>query len=100
MQPAAAVRGPLSAGSGRQLHDIALPISDVPRAIRNEDLGALLERLGPDLNKRVLVFDAEQLVGILSPADVARQVTTRQTPGRIPALIHRISPPHSGRLGS
>jgi hypothetical protein len=38
-----------------------------------------MERLGAAFDQRVLVFDQGQLVGIVSPADVARILTVRQT---------------------
>jgi Zn-dependent protease/CBS domain-containing protein len=67
-----------SGGGERRLREIAHPVAEVPRARPDEDLEALLDRIGPDLDKRVLVFDGDQLVGILSPADVARKVAERQ----------------------
>ena len=50
-----------------------MPVSN-PR----EDLAALIQRIGAGLEQRVLVFDNGQLVGIVSPADVARVLTVRQ----------------------
>jgi len=76
------VRTVSTGGGDRRLHDIAHPISEIPRARPDEDLGALLDRIGAELDKRVLVFDGDQLVGILSPADVARQIAARQAAAR------------------
>jgi predicted transcriptional regulator len=50
----------------------------VPTTTPREDLAALIQRIGGALEQRVLVFDGGQLVGILSPADVARVLTLRQ----------------------
>jgi CBS domain-containing protein len=68
--------------SEHRLSSVALPISDVPTTRPDEDLSALIERIGTALEKRVLVFDKDDLVGILSPVDIARLLTARQTLGR------------------
>jgi hypothetical protein len=39
----------------------------------------LIERIGARLDQRVLVFDHDQVVGIVSPADVARFIGVRQS---------------------
>ncbi|MBO0687083.1 MAG: CBS domain-containing protein, partial [Candidatus Dormibacteraeota bacterium] len=63
---------------------------EMPTAAPYEHLEKVLERLGPDLRHRVLVFDAGQLIGILSPSDVARLVgTLRTTADRRPDLTAR-----------
>jgi CBS domain-containing protein len=66
-------------GGARGLSEVAQPISGVPRAAPGDDLEELLERLGPAIQRRVLVFDGGQLVGIRSPSDVARLVSLRRT---------------------
>jgi Zn-dependent protease len=63
----------------KRLGDYGRPISQVPTARPAEDLVALIERLGAALDQRVLVFDEGQLVGIVSPVDVTRILTIRQT---------------------
>jgi CBS domain-containing protein len=63
----------------KRLSDCGRPISQVPTTRPSEELAALMERLGGAVDQRVLVFDQGQLVGILSPADVARILTVRQT---------------------
>jgi Zn-dependent protease/predicted transcriptional regulator len=68
----------------KRLSDCARAISDVPTARPSDDLGALVERLGSALEQRVLVFDQEQLVGIIAPVDLARILTVRQTLGTRP----------------
>ncbi len=67
--------------SDRDTHLIqwARPIAEVPTSAPREDLAAMIERVGGALDQRVLVFDAGQLVGIVSPADIARVLTVRQT---------------------
>jgi Zn-dependent protease len=71
-------------GAGRRLRDYGHPISEIPTARPQDDLEQLLERIGPRLERRVLVFDGDQLVGIVSPADVARLVALRQATARRP----------------
>jgi CBS domain-containing protein len=63
----------------KRLSDCGRPISQVPTTRPGEALAALMERLGAAFDQRVLVFDQGQLVGIVSPADVARILTVRQT---------------------
>jgi Zn-dependent protease/predicted transcriptional regulator len=62
----------------RRLRDLATSIDALPRTTPDEGLSALLERLGPAIEQRVLVFEGEDLVGILSPADVTRILTLRR----------------------
>ena len=75
------VRIPGSVRASRRLVDCARPISQVPVSRPDEDLVALIERVGTAMDLRVLVFDKGSLVGIVSPADVARVLTVRQTLG-------------------
>ena len=72
---------PASARAGERLKDRARPIAEIPTTRPGEDLGALIERIGTALDQRVLVFDGGQLVGIVSPVDVARVLTVRQSLG-------------------
>ena len=66
----------------RKLASVARPISQVPTTRPDEQLAALIERIGAALENRVLVFDGDHLVGILSPVDIARLLTARQVAGR------------------
>jgi CBS-domain-containing membrane protein len=75
------VRMPAQARAQERLRDRARPIAEVPTTRPDEDLAALLQRIGPGLEQRVLVFDKGQLVGIVSPVDVARVLAVRQTLG-------------------
>jgi Zn-dependent protease/CBS domain-containing protein len=68
--------------SEHRLSSVARPISEVPTTRPDEDLSALIERIGTAIENRVLVFDKDDLVGILSPVDIARLLTVRQTLGR------------------
>lgn len=62
-----------------RLLDCAVPIAEMPRATGEDDLEGVLERIGPaGLERRVLVFDAGRLAGIVSPTDIARLVKLRQ----------------------
>jgi Zn-dependent protease/CBS domain-containing protein len=72
------VRLPAGERASKHLIDVARPIADVPVTTPREDLSALLQRIGAAIDQRVLVFDNGALVGILSPADVARIMTVRQ----------------------
>jgi Zn-dependent protease/CBS domain-containing protein len=75
------VRMPAGARVETRLRDRARPIAEVPTARPDDDLAALIQRVGASLDQRVLVFDGERLVGIVSPVDVARVVAVRQTIG-------------------
>jgi CBS domain-containing protein len=75
------VRMPGGARAETRLRDRARPIAEVPVARPDEDLAALIQRVGASLDQRVLVFDGDRLVGIVSPVDVARVVAIRQTIG-------------------
>jgi Zn-dependent protease/predicted transcriptional regulator len=75
------VRMPASERAARHLSDVARPIAEVPVTTPREDLSALIQRIGGALEQRVLVFENGQLVGILSPADVARVLAARQALG-------------------
>jgi Zn-dependent protease len=55
-----------------RLIDIAHPLSDVVASRPEEPLADLVTRLGSGPGRRALVFDGGRLVGIVSPADVAR----------------------------
>jgi len=68
----------------KRLSDCGRPIPQIPNARPDEDLAALIERLGAAIDQRVLVFDQGQLVGIVSPVDVTRILTVRQTLNRGP----------------
>ena len=65
-----------------RLSDCAVPVGEMPTAAGEDDLEAVLERIGPaGLERRVLVFDAGRLAGIVSPGDIARVVSLRQAAG-------------------
>ena len=73
------VRLPAPDRATKHLIDVARPIADVPVTNPREDLSALIQRIGAGLEQRVLVFDRGELVGIVSPADVARVLALRQS---------------------
>jgi CBS domain-containing protein len=54
--------------------DIAIPLEQVPTAASGDPLVDLLPRLGISSDGRALVFDGDQLVGIVSPSDIARRM--------------------------
>ncbi len=62
-----------------RLREVAIPITEMPRAGPDEDLNEVVDRVGADLQKRVLVYDGNRLVGIISPADLARLVQQRRS---------------------
>jgi Zn-dependent protease/predicted transcriptional regulator len=73
------VRIPSAQRGSTHLIQAARPISEVPTTTPREDLAALIQRIGSAIDQRVLVFDQGHLVGIVSPADVARVLTIRQS---------------------
>ncbi len=52
--------------------DIACPIDQVPSALPDEPLLDLVQRMAGSTDRRALVFDAGQLVGIVTPTDLSR----------------------------
>ena len=72
------VRIPHHERGDKHLIDAARPIAAVPKTTPTEELAALIERIGSAFDQRVLVFDKGELVGILSPVDVARVLTARK----------------------
>lgn len=67
------------------LIDFAHPIASVPLTSPDEELAALIQRLGGAIDQRVLVFEKGDLVGIISPADIARLLTVRQRLAGVPS---------------
>jgi CBS-domain-containing membrane protein len=83
------VRMPAGARAETRLRDRARPIAEVPTARPDEDLATFIQRVGASIDQRVLVFDGDGLVGIVSPVDVARVLAVRQTLGGTPAPAAR-----------
>lgn len=55
--------------------EVAQPLQDVPSGAPQEPLTALLERMAPaGPRSRALVFEGDQVVGIVTPTDVARLI--------------------------
>lgn len=73
----------------RHLSEVSHPIAEVPIAQAGEDLGAALERIGPALQHRILVYEGDRLAGIVSPSDIVRLVTLREAAGRPAAQTPR-----------
>jgi Zn-dependent protease len=57
--------------------DIAIAIPDVAIAAPRDSLVSVLDRLTPDAGGRALVLDHGELVGILTPTDIARAAELR-----------------------
>ena len=74
---------PAGQRGNRRAIDIAIPAANVPVARRDEQLTDLLKRMGTRSDGRAMVFDSDQLVGIVSPSDIARLLQTG--PGKIAA---------------
>ena len=62
---------------GQRLIDVATDPAELPTAAPGDDLGQVLEKVGAGLERRVLIYDGSELVGILSPVDVARLLALR-----------------------
>ena len=65
-------RLPVQQRRNRRAIDIAIPAAAVPIARRDERLTDLLRRMGNVSDGRAMVYDADHLVGIVSPSDIAR----------------------------
>jgi Zn-dependent protease len=65
-------RLPVQQRGNRRAIDIAIPAARVPIARADERLTDLLKRMGNASDGRAMVYDADRLVGIVSPSDVAR----------------------------
>ncbi|HEX5616052.1 MAG TPA: site-2 protease family protein [Acidimicrobiia bacterium] len=63
---------PFEARSATPVRDCAWPLAEVTTATPDEMLLGVLRRATDDGGRRVLVFDDERLVGIISPSDIAR----------------------------
>src|SRR5438046_663364 len=83
------VRLPAQDRAVRHLIDVARPIAEVPTTNPREDLSTLIHRVGLSLEQRVLVLHNGSLVGIVSPAHVARVMTLRPGPPKpsLPACL-------------
>lgn len=57
-----------------QVRAVAVPIAEIPTAQPGEDLTAVAARLAQGPARRALVFDGEDLVGMLGPADLTRMI--------------------------
>ena len=79
------VRMPPGDRAAKHLFDLAQPIAGVPVTNPREDLSQMIQRVGAGLDQRVLVFDNGQLVGIVSPADIARVLSVRQSRAGAPS---------------
>ena len=78
--------------------EIALPLQSVPTAVPQEPLNALLERMAPvGPRSRALVIDGREVVGIVTPSDVARLIDVDRLaePGPAPATLGQASEKHS-----
>jgi Zn-dependent protease len=77
-------RVPASERSRLRAADIAIPLAQIPVAAPTDQLTELLTKLGPQSDGRALVFDGDQLVGIVSPSDVARRMQLSELRGEAP----------------
>jgi hypothetical protein len=70
----------------RRLHDFAKPQESFPTAAPDEDLEAVLDRIGPAIERGVLVMEGGRLVGVLSSFNVGQVAALRQTVGPKPGV--------------
>jgi CBS domain-containing protein len=73
------VRVPRDDQATARLIEFANPIGSVPVTWPEEELATMIQRLGGTIDQRVLVFNQGELAGIISPADIARLLTVRQS---------------------
>jgi Zn-dependent protease/predicted transcriptional regulator len=59
------------------LHQVACQAENIPLAEPDEPLAAVLPRMTDATGGRILVYSADELVGILAPSDIGRVMTTR-----------------------
>lgn len=70
------------------IRDVAVPLAQVPVAAPQEQLTALLNRLSPGVGSRVLVFDTNRLVGIVTATDIAAVINVRELDPRANSSTH------------
>jgi CBS domain-containing protein len=69
--------------SRTRVSDVAIPLDRVPRAEPGQLLIDVFQQITPDTGGRVLVFEGDQLVGIVTRSDLSRYVEVRSvSPGR------------------
>jgi len=68
------------------VHDVAMPLNQVPTASPHEPLTALMQRLTPECS-RALVMENGRLVGIITASDITRLVDVRALTQ--PQIAHR-----------
>lgn len=73
------VRVPRDDQATARLIEFANPIGSVPVTWPEEELATMIQRLGGTIDQRVLVFNQGELAGIISPSDIARLLTIRQS---------------------
>jgi CBS domain containing-hemolysin-like protein len=76
----AGVRG--SARATTRLESVALPLAELPVTAEDERLLDLLERLSGSRGSRALVLAEGELVGLVTPEDVARAVQVARLRGQ------------------
>lgn len=64
------------------LREAAIPLPQVPTAIPNEPLAALLKRVGSTPVSRALVLDEGRLVGIVTASDLSRLIDVHRVASR------------------
>lgn len=69
-----------------RLSELATPVESMPVAAPGADLASVLQQLGGSEEGRVLVMDDGRLVGIVSPADIARLLTFRRYGSSAPGV--------------
>ncbi|HEV1992570.1 MAG TPA: CBS domain-containing protein, partial [Candidatus Dormibacteraeota bacterium] len=62
----------------RRVRDLGTPMDEVAKASPGEPVTAVLDRLSPAADGQILVMDGGELVGLLSPSDIARALRGNQ----------------------
>jgi Zn-dependent protease len=73
------MRVPPARRQTERLRDTARPASLFPSAAPADDLGEVLQRGGDALDRRLLVFEGPNLVGVVTPGDVMRVLHVRRS---------------------
>ncbi|MBV9101188.1 MAG: site-2 protease family protein [Candidatus Dormibacteraeota bacterium] len=79
--------------AARRTADVALPLTQVPRATPDDMVTDVLQRIGARRDWCVLVFEGDDVIGMMSPRDVARLLANKTANRRAHPLPPPVPPP-------